>query len=54
MMVGATGQGKSTLINRMINHIFGVKYTDDVRYKLVAEEKNHKLKVRQEKSQNIV
>ena len=39
MMVGATGQGKSTLINRMINYIFGVKYTDEFRYQLVVEKK---------------
>ena len=37
MVVGATGKGKSTLINRMINHIFGVEYTDEFRYKLVIE-----------------
>ena len=39
MVVGATGKGKSTLINRMINHILGVKYTNKFRYQLVTEEK---------------
>ena len=37
LVVGGTGKGKSTLINRMINHIFGVKYTDIFRYQLVQE-----------------
>ena len=37
MLVGATGKGKSTLINRMINHIFGVKYCDEFRFQLVVE-----------------
>ena len=38
MVVGATGKGKSTLINRMINHIFGVEYIDAFRYQLITEE----------------
>ena len=37
MVVGATGAGKSTLINRMINSILGVKYTDEFRFQLVIE-----------------
>ena len=37
MVVGATGTGKSTLINRMINYILGVKYTDEFRFQLVIE-----------------
>ena len=37
MLVGATGKGKSTLINRLINHIFGVKSSDDFRFQLVVE-----------------
>ena len=37
LLLGATGKGKSTLINRMVNHIFGVEYTDDFRFKLVDE-----------------
>ena len=37
MVVGATGTGKSTLINRMINYILGVKYTDVFRFQLVIE-----------------
>ena len=40
MVVGATGKGKSTLINRMINHILGVKYIDAFRYQLVTEKKS--------------
>ena len=37
ILVGTTGLGKSTLINRMINHIFGVKCHDEFRFQLVVE-----------------
>ena len=38
MLVGATGAGKTTLINGMINYIFGVDWKDDFRFKLIADE----------------
>ena len=38
MVVGATGAGKTTLINGMINYIFGVKWEDNFRFKLVTDE----------------
>ena len=38
MLVGATGAGKSTLINGMINFIFGVKWENDFRFKLIHDE----------------
>ena len=38
MVVGATGAGKSTLINGMINYLFGIKWGDDFRYKLITDE----------------
>ena len=37
MIVGATGAGKTTLINGMINYIFGVDWKDDFRLMLVTE-----------------
>ncbi|XP_051781750.1 uncharacterized protein LOC114644948 isoform X5 [Erpetoichthys calabaricus] len=38
MVLGATGSGKSTLINGMVNFILGVQWGDDFRFKLIHEE----------------
>lgn len=38
MVVGATGSGKTTLINGMVNYILGVEWKDDFRYTLTAED----------------
>ena len=37
MLVGATGSGKTMLINSMINYVFGVEYEDEFRFKLVTQ-----------------
>ncbi|CAL8366444.1 unnamed protein product [Boreogadus saida] len=38
MVLGATGAGKSTLVNGMINYILGVTWDDTFRFKLVDED----------------
>ena len=38
MVVGATGAGKTTLINGMVNYILGVQWKDDFRFKVITDE----------------
>ena len=41
LIVGATGAGKSTLINGIVNYIFGVEFEDKYRLKLIHDETTH-------------
>ena len=40
MLLGATGSGKSTLINGIINYIVGVEWRDNFRFKLIVEDQS--------------
>ncbi len=37
LLMGATGSGKTTWINAMVNYVLGVEWDDDFRFKLVNE-----------------
>ena len=40
MVLGATGAGKTTLINGMTNYLLGIEWGDDFRFKLIVDEDN--------------
>ncbi|XP_038860864.1 uncharacterized protein LOC120056730 [Salvelinus namaycush] len=50
LLLGATGSGKTTLVNTMINYILGVKWEDCYRFKLIHEVTNKS----QAESQTVV
>ena len=40
LMIGATGSGKSTLIDGFINYILGVNFEDDFRFTIIDLKEN--------------
>lgn len=42
MLVGATGSGKSTLVDGIVNYVMGVSFDDPFRFTLVQLEKEEK------------
>uniref|UniRef100_A0A673ZBN9 Uncharacterized LOC115153863 n=1 Tax=Salmo trutta TaxID=8032 RepID=A0A673ZBN9_SALTR len=50
LLLGATGSGKTTLVNAMINYILGVKWEECYRFKLIHEVTNRS----QAESQTVV
>lgn len=44
MLVGATGSGKSTLVNGIVNYVLGVQFYDPVRFTLVQLEQEEQKK----------
>ena len=51
LLMGATGSGKTTLINAMVNYILGVEWDDPFRFLLIDEEENSSLPNSQAHSQ---
>lgn len=43
LIIGATGSGKSTLIDAMINHVVNVSFVDGCRFKMIDLTDNEKL-----------
>lgn len=42
LLLGATGTGKSTLIDAIINYMAGESYNDDCRFSVINLEDNHR------------
>ena len=42
MLVGATGTGKSTLVDGLVNYILGVKWDDPFRFSIIDLEQEEK------------
>lgn len=47
MLVGATGSGKSTLVDGIVNYIMGVNFEDPFRLTMVTLEEDEKNKLNQ-------
>lgn len=50
MLVGATGSGKSTLIDGFANYLFGVNWEDNFRFTLVDLEHEEKKRLQDQVS----
>ena len=51
LLMGATGSGKTTLINSMVNYILGVEFEDPFRFVLIKEEGSTSSPIDQAESQ---
>jgi polynucleotide 5'-kinase involved in rRNA processing len=50
MLVGATGTGKSTLVDGIVNYVLGVKWEDSFRFTVLDLEQEEKDKVKNQVS----
>lgn len=51
LLVGATGTGKSTLVDGFVNYILGVNWNDPFRYTVINLEKEEKDKIKDQVSE---
>merc|ERR1711988_1828936 len=54
LLLGGTGSGKSTTLNSMVNYLYGIKFDDPFRYKLIEEQPNENRRNQAESQTNNV
>ena len=53
IFVGQSGTGKSTFINAYVNHLLGITYNDNIRYKLILGDKSKEKDQTKSQTDNI-